>query len=116
MRGGPRPDVDRYDRTSTFHTLERRGRDDYRPTRTPSPRGYRGRDDLRGRDRSQDRYFSGRQTRSRSPYGRVGRYRSRSPQFREPDDEAGLPIPRRTPNAVPDVQLILVDEVDRCVY
>lgn len=102
---------DRYDRSAVLNPFERRVRDDYRPMRSPSPRGFRGRDDYRGgRDRSPDRYFRGR---SRSPYDRGGRYRSRSPRARDLDDEADLPIPRRNPGDVPDVQLILVDEVDR---
>lgn len=114
MRDGPRLDVDRYDRYS--NNFERRGRDDYRPMRSPSPRGFRGRDDFRGRDRSPDRYHGGRQVRSRSPHGRGGRYRTRSPRSRDPDDEANLPIARRIPGSVPDVQLILVDEVDRYIF
>lgn len=102
---------DRYDRSAVLNPFERRARDDYRPVRSPSPRGFRGRDDYRsGRDRSLDRYFRGR---SRSPYDRGGRYRSRSPRARDLDDEADLPISRRTRADVPDVQLILVDEVDR---
>lgn len=104
---------DRYDRSGILNPFERRMRDDYRPLRSPSPRGFRGRDDYRGgRDRSPDRYFRGR---SRSPYDRGGRFRSRSPRARELDDEADLPIPRRNPGDVPDVQLVLVDEVDRYV-
>ena len=100
------------DRNAAVNPFERRVRDDYRPMRSPSPRGYRGRDDYRGgRDRSPDRYFRGR---SRSPYDRGGRYRSRSPRVRDLDDESDLPIPRRNSADVPDVQLILVDEVDRC--
>lgn len=102
---------DRYDRSTVSNPFERRVRDDYRPVRSPSPRGFRGRDDYRGgRDRSPDRYFRGR---SRSPYDRGGRYRSRSPRARDLDDEADLPISRRNPGDVPDVQLVLVDEVDR---
>ena len=102
---------DRYDRSAAFNPFERRARDDYRPMRSPSPRGFRGRDEYRGgRDRSPDRYYRGR---SRSPYDRGGRYRSRSPRTRDLDDEADLPMPRRNPGDVPDVQLILVDEVDR---
>ena len=93
---------------------EPRRRDDYRPGRSPSPRGFRGRDEYRGgRERSLDRYYGGRRSRSRSPYNRNGRYRSRSPRSRDPDDEADLPIPRRDSRDVPDVQMILVDEVDR---
>ncbi len=116
-RGGPVRGLDLdsgsgRDRSSALNSFERRVRDDYRPMRSPSPRGYRGRDDYRGgRERSPDRYFRGR---SRSPYDRGGRYRSRSPRARDLDDEADLPIPRRTSADVPDVQLILVDEVDRC--
>ena len=100
------------DRGSTYDpAFERRERDDYRPMRSPSLRGYRGRDDYRGgRDRSPDRYF---RDRTRSPYDRGGRYRSRSPRARGLDNEADLPIPRRNLADVPDVQLILVDEVDR---
>ena len=99
------------DRSAAPNPFERRVRDDYRPMRSSSPRGYRGRDDYRGgRDRSPDRYFRGR---SRSPYDRGGRYRSWSPRARDMDDESDLPIPRRVPADVPDVQLILVDEVDR---
>ena len=102
---------DRYDRSAASAPFERRVRDDYRPVRSPSPRGFRGRDDYRGgRDRSPDRYFRGR---SRSPYDRGGRYRSRSPRARDLDEEADLPISRRSARDVPDVQLILVDEVDR---
>ena len=99
------------DRSAVLNPFERRVRDDYRPMRSPSPRGYRGRDDYRGgRDRSPDRYFRGR---SRSPYDRGGRYRSWSPRSRNVDDESDLPIPRRNPADIPDVQLILVEEVDR---
>ncbi|KAL8953609.1 MAG: hypothetical protein Q9222_000535 [Ikaeria aurantiellina] len=90
-----------------------RRRDDYRPLRSPSPRGFRGRDEYRGRLRSPDRYYGGRRSRSRSPYRRHDRYRSRSPRARDMDDEANLPMPPRHPSQVPEVQLILVDEVDR---
>lgn len=38
---------------------------------------------------------------------------SRSPRPRDVDDEADLPLLRRDPRDVPDVQIILVDEVDR---
>ncbi|KAL6721084.1 nuclear polyadenylated RNA-binding protein 3 [Lecanora helva] len=109
---GPRPGADRYDRNSGSIPFERRGRDDYRPgMRSPSPLGYRGRDDYRpGSRRSPDRYYRGR---SRSPYDRNGQYRNRSPRRPDPDDEANLPILRRNPRDVPDVQVILVDEVDR---
>ena len=97
---------------------EPRRRDDYRPIRSPSPRGFRGRDEFRGaRDRSPDRYYGRRRSRSRSPFGRAPvRYRSPSPRRRELDEDATLPIPRRNPRDVPDVQMILVDELDRSVF
>ncbi|KAL9602985.1 MAG: hypothetical protein Q9219_001510 [cf. Caloplaca sp. 3 TL-2023] len=119
------PDYERGNRGSSMRTSIDRGvpyggfssdlrrRDDYRPMRSPSPRGFRGRDEYRGRDRSPDRYYNSRRSRSRSPYGRGDRYRSRSPRARDMDDEANLPMPRRDPRNVPEVQMILIDEVDR---
>ena len=94
---------------------EPRRRDDYRPARSPSPRGFRGRDEYRGTNyRSPDRYYNGRRSRSRSPYGRAPlRYRSPSPRRQEFDEDAALPIARRNPRDVPDVQIILVEELDR---
>ena len=74
-------------------------RGNYGAYRSPSPRGYR--------DRQDDRY----RRRSRSPdYNRGGRYRSPSPR-REVDDD--LPLPRRAPRDVPDVQIIVLDSLDR---
>ena len=75
-------------------------RDGYRPApRSPSPRGYR--------DRHDDRY----RARSRSPgYGRGSRYRSPSPR-RDVDDD--LPLPHRAPKDVPDVQILVLDSLDR---
>lgn len=107
--GAQRSSGDRYDRNPAPVAFERRVRDDYRPgMRSVSPRGYR---DYRGNGRSPDRYYRGR---SRSPgYDRNGRYRSRSPMGLDPDDEANLPIMRRNARDVPDVQIVLVDEVDR---
>ncbi|KAF2470269.1 uncharacterized protein BDR25DRAFT_303819 [Lindgomyces ingoldianus] len=79
----------------------RRFRDDYRPIRSPSPqRGSRG---MRGRNRSPDRYDGRRRSRSRSPR----RYRSRSPR-RDLDDD--LPLPRRAPHQIPEVQVLVVNE------
>ena len=103
---GQRPNVDR---GVAPNNSDRRVRDDYRPMRSPSPRGFRERNDFRGRERTPDRYSHGR---SRSPYNRGGVYRNRSP-VRNLDDEAALPIPRRHPRDVPEVQIILVEEVDR---
>ena len=118
MRGsGQRMSGDRFDRGLPFSDYrdEPRRRDDYRPMRSPSPRDFRGRDEYRGgRGRSPDRYYRGR-SRSRSPYGMIDRYRSRSPRGRELDDDAVLPLARRDPRDVPDVQIILLDEVDRYV-
>ncbi|KAK3168063.1 hypothetical protein OEA41_004509 [Lepraria neglecta] len=85
-----RPSIDRGVGPNNF---DRRTRDDYRPIRSPSPQGFRGRGDFRGRERTPDR--------------------SRSPILQNTDDEATLPVPRRNPRDVPDVQIILVDEVDR---
>ncbi|KAJ9665943.1 nuclear polyadenylated RNA-binding protein 3 [Coniosporium apollinis] len=100
--------IDRY--TSGSHGGSQRdsyrSRDDYRPRRSPSPRGFHG---GRGRDRSPDRYDGRRRSRSRSPYGR-SRFRSPSPR-RETDDD--LPLPRRRPENVPDVQVIVLDDLDR---
>ncbi|KAH8819661.1 hypothetical protein F5884DRAFT_662001 [Xylogone sp. PMI_703] len=95
-----------------------RARDDYRPGRSPSPsRGYRGRDDYASHGRD---YYDGRdrrRSRSRSPYGRRenGRYRDRSlsPRAREANADADLQIPRRDARDVPDVQIILMQELDR---
>ncbi|KAL8834174.1 MAG: hypothetical protein Q9170_003875 [Blastenia crenularia] len=109
---GGRSSIDRGVAYGGFSSDMRR-RDDYRPGRSPSPRGFRGRDEYRGRDGSSDRYYNGRRSRSRSPYARGDRYRSRSPRGRDMDDEANLPMPRRDPRNVPEVQMILVDEVDR---
>ncbi|KAL8650088.1 MAG: hypothetical protein Q9226_005294 [Calogaya cf. arnoldii] len=109
---GGRPNIDRGVIHSSVGNDVRR-RDDYRPMRSPSPRGFRGRDEYRGRDRSPDRYYGSRRSRSRSPFGRNGRYRSRSPRGRDMDDEANLDIPRRDPRDVPEVQIIVIDEVDR---
>ncbi|KAL1985124.1 hypothetical protein VTN96DRAFT_8253 [Rasamsonia emersonii] len=87
-----------------------RRRDDYRPPRSPSPRGFRGREEYRPRDRSPDRY----RRRSRSPYGRDRRYRSPSPRGRAGyDSDSDLPFPRRAPRDVPDVQIIVLDDVER---
>ncbi|KAF2175588.1 hypothetical protein K469DRAFT_646961 [Zopfia rhizophila CBS 207.26] len=86
----------------------RRFRDDYRPLRSPSPpRGGRG---MRGRDRSRDRYDRKR-SRSRSPLGRGGgRYRSPSPRSYSDDD---LPLPHRAPPQIPDVQVLVVNDLPR---
>ena len=112
-QGNQRNGADRYNPNGNSRGDTRR-RDDYRPVRSPSPRILRGRDDYYGpRGRSPDRFYGGRRSRSRSPYARYGRYRSRSPQGPDPDDEASLPFPRRSFRDVPDVQIVLIDQVDR---
>ncbi|KAL3426272.1 RNA recognition domain-containing protein [Phlyctema vagabunda] len=94
-----------------------RARDDYRPGRSPSPpRGsYRTRDEYAARGR--DPYENRRRSRSNSPYSHRdnGRYRERSPSpgARQAFEDADLQIPRRDPRDVPDVQVILLSELDR---
>lgn len=76
-----------------------RRRDDYRPVRSPSPKGYRNRDEFRGRD---DRYGGSPQLGSNGFPG------AGSPAL---DDDAMLPLPRRAPRDVPDVQLLVLEDV-----
>ncbi|RAL10884.1 putative RNA-binding protein (Nab3) [Aspergillus homomorphus CBS 101889] len=91
-----------------------RRRDDYRPPRSPSPRAFRGRDGYRSRDRTPERYDRRERRRSRSPYARDRRYRSPSPRARGVyETETDIPVPRRAPRDVPEVQLLVLEEVDR---
>lgn len=78
----------------------RRFRDDYRPTRSPSPRRGQG---YRVRDPSPDRYRRRRSV-SRSP---PRRYRSPSPRRASTPD---LPLPFRPAHEVPDVQVLVLNE------
>lgn len=95
--GGPQNSMSPRDRDRRF-----RDRDDYRPMRSPSPRGpSRG---MRSRDRSRDRYDGRYRSRSRTP---PRRYRSPSPR-RDPDDD--LALPRRAPHDVPDIQVLVLNE------
>ncbi|KAF5858823.1 hypothetical protein ETB97_003666 [Aspergillus alliaceus] len=128
-RGGPpscrnpRVPADRYDRPyesprvpfSDFRDEPtHRRRDDYRPPpRSPSPRGFRGRDGYRSRDRTPERYDRRERRRSRSPYTRDRRYRSPSPRPRGYEGDGELPVPRRAPRDVPEVQILVLEEVDR---
>ncbi|KAI5284623.1 hypothetical protein KEM54_001188, partial [Ascosphaera aggregata] len=119
-----------------------RRRPEYRPARIPSPppirrctyrerdrdrewereRGReldrdreRLRDRGRDRDRSSDRYDPLKRARSRSRYSGA-RYRSPSPRRTNGggyDSDNELPIPRRLPGQVPDVQIIVLDDVER---
>ncbi|KAF1810661.1 hypothetical protein P152DRAFT_92698 [Eremomyces bilateralis CBS 781.70] len=100
-RGGRGRNVDRYVGDMNGGG-GRRGRDDYRPGRSPSPRGY-------GRER--DRYERYRRSRSRSPYGGRG---DRGDYYGHPSsrDDDDLP-PRRNPRDVPDVQILVLDNLDR---
>jgi nuclear polyadenylated RNA-binding protein 3 len=123
-RQGRNSGVDRYDGRSAPNVRvdeygrPLRSRDDYRPVRSPTPprANFRGRDDYgpRGRDSyGRDR----RHSRSRSPYGHRdnGRYRERSlsPRMREANEDTDLQIPRRDARDVPDVQIILMEQLDR---
>lgn len=92
-RGRPGDKVDRY--VSGVRGGGAAGRDG---RRSPSP--YRGYEDRSGgyRRRSPD-------------YGRGNRYRSPSPARRNDDDD--LPLPRRQPRDVPDVQILVMDSLER---
>ncbi|KAK8050828.1 hypothetical protein PG994_012558 [Apiospora phragmitis] len=99
--------------------VDGRRRDDYRP-RSPSPgRANHFRQGSFGRDRTNwdSGSYGGRSRgRSRSPSSYSGGYRRRSPSphYRgPPTTEADLDIPRRYAGDVPDVQLLLLQEVDR---
>ena len=80
-----------------------RDRDDYRPMRSPSPRGPpRG---MRSRDRSRDRFDTRYRSRSRTPPRR-----HRSPSPRRDYTEDGLDLRRRLPHEVPDIQILVLNE------
>jgi nuclear polyadenylated RNA-binding protein 3 len=124
-QGQPGRGHDRYESRSSAPVRDEygrivRGRDDYRPGRSPSPvRGtFRGRDEYGPTRGGRDSYDGRdrRRSRSRSPYGqRDTRYRERpsSAGRREEDDDAELQIPRREARNIPDVQIILMDQLDR---
>lgn len=137
-RAGPgrtntRAPVDRYDRPKPYEPSRlpfsdfrdepshRSRRDDYRPPRSPSPRPFRGsRDGYRSRDRTPERFDRRERRRSRSPrsprspYSRDRRYRSISPRPRGIyEGEADLPVPRRAQRDVPEVQILVLEELDR---
>jgi nuclear polyadenylated RNA-binding protein 3 len=132
-RQGPGRGHDRYDAHSNPIRKDEYGRplrDDYRPGRPHRPaspprdlREFYGQDDYgynrRGRDsydgRTQRRSRS--RSRSRSPFSQRdnGRYRERSPspRTRQANEDADLQIPRRAPYDIPDVQLIVMGQLDR---
>ncbi|KAK4100386.1 hypothetical protein N658DRAFT_101868 [Parathielavia hyrcaniae] len=100
------------------HDTGERGwrRDDHRPGRSPSPR----RNDSRAGHYPRDRDFGSHgRRRSRSPprFGRHGddsyRRRSPSPHRRAPSDGDRFDLPRRFGSDVPDVQILLLQEVSR---
>jgi len=99
-----RREVDRYRAPppSDRDHRDRRDRDEYSARRRSSPPPLRG---------ARDDYRPGRRSRSRSPptrYRPRSRSRTRSPDF---DD---VPLPRRAPEQVPEVQILVSDELDRC--
>lgn len=98
-RYGPHPNsMSPRDRDRRF-----RDRDDYRPMRSPSPRGpARG---MRSRDRSRDRFDTRYRSRSRTPPRR-----HRSPSPRRDYTEDGLDLRRRLPHEVPDIQILVLNE------
>jgi nuclear polyadenylated RNA-binding protein 3 len=120
---------DRYDARSGSVRKDEYGRplrDDYRPGRPHRPaspprdlRQFYGNDDYGYNRRGSDSYdgYSQRRDRSRSPTGRRdnGGYRARSPspRTRQASEDADLQIPRRAPYDVPDVQIILMGQLDR---
>ncbi|ROW09866.1 hypothetical protein VPNG_06305 [Cytospora leucostoma] len=112
-RGGK--GADRYDGRDG-----RRSRgDDYRPGRSPSPRrgDNRARQDPYSRDRGSYDSVKRKRSRSPDPYGRHGqdpyRRRSPSPYGRSRQDSDQLDIPRRYGNDVPDVQILLMQDVHK---
>ncbi|KAI1505111.1 hypothetical protein F5X99DRAFT_405378 [Biscogniauxia marginata] len=109
-------------RDNDRHDSGRGRRDDYRPSRQPSPR--------RGSHRQQNSYdsshrgrgyydggFNGSRARSRSPSfgGRSSdQYRRRSPSpYRHHRSEADLDMPRRYGGDIPDAQFLLLQDVER---
>ncbi|ETN45380.1 uncharacterized protein HMPREF1541_09211 [Cyphellophora europaea CBS 101466] len=97
---------DRFPTRNPFGDLrDERRRDDFRRTRSPSPHrnSYRSRDDYRPHPgRSPPRgYIS-----PRSPA--VSQYPPPFPP--RYDEDTALPLPRRAPQDVPDVQLLILDQ------
>ncbi|KAH6677411.1 hypothetical protein B0J14DRAFT_475889 [Halenospora varia] len=123
QQGGRMPPGDHYDSRSNVRHDEYgrplRIRDDYRPVRSPTPpRAFRGRDEYMPRGRDQYDGRDRRRSRSRSPYNGnrdTMRYRERSPspRARQETEDESLPIPRRLPQNIPDVQIILMDQLDK---
>ena len=97
-RYGPRPTF------SDYRDESARRREDFQTGRSASPRSYRSRDDYRSAQSPRGYQFQ--DPRPRSPP---------FPTFPPPfpaqgfDEDAALPIPRREPRDVPDVQLLILD-------
>lgn len=119
-RNNDRQDRDRTSRDDYGRNNQRQNRDDYRPRRSLTP--------PRQNDRNRDSYGSARG--GRDPYGRDRRERSPPPydhrghdNYRERDispsrqgsygSDADLQIPHRDPRTVPDLQLIVVEQLNR---
>lgn len=101
-RGNSRQN-DRHGRQNFSDFREERGRrDDLRLVRSPSPRSYRSRDDYRPGSQN-PRFVS--EGRPRSPY--PASYPPALPAGF--DEEATLPLPRRDPRDIPDVQLLILE-------
>ncbi|KAI8963591.1 hypothetical protein F5Y11DRAFT_144514 [Daldinia sp. FL1419] len=102
---------------SERHDVGRARRDDYRPSRQPSPRrgSHRQQSSFDGARNYYDDYSS--RGRSRSPgYARhdSSHYRRRSPSpYRRHPSDVDLDIPRRYGGDIPDVQFLLLQEVER---
>ncbi|KAM7204294.1 hypothetical protein V8F20_003707 [Naviculisporaceae sp. PSN 640] len=98
-------------------------RDDYRPGRSPSPRRNDARngnrDGFYSRDRDSGPAYNRRRSRSPPPprFSKFDndsyRRRSPSPHRRASVESDQLDIPRRYGNDIPDVQLLLLQEVER---
>jgi hypothetical protein len=100
-RGNSRQN-DRFARSNYTDFRDERGRrDDHR--RSPSPRGYRSREDHRPPVQS-PRFPPG--PRPNSPYANNFPYPPAQAGF---DEETTLPLPRRDPRDVPDVQLLILE-------
>ncbi|EEP82006.1 predicted protein [Uncinocarpus reesii 1704] len=111
---GARSGSERHDRNlngKRSPIVDRRDHPDrHRDTYRPPVRG--GRDDYRSRDQSPERYDVRSRRRSRSPYGPNDRHRNTPPMGHGYDSDSELPIPRRAPRHVPDVQILVLEDLD----
>ncbi|KAI8627262.1 hypothetical protein F5Y19DRAFT_183569 [Xylariaceae sp. FL1651] len=107
-------------RESDRHENNRARRDDYRPSRQPSPRRGNHRqqpsiDSNHNRGRGYHESNTSNRRRSQSPsYGSRDPYRHRSPSPYHPHPAAtDLDLPRRYGAEIPDVQFLLLQDVER---